>query len=233
MTFNFSDDGTPETVLADAAAEFGEGLVLTTAFGLEGSVLMHMIARAQLDIRIVTLDTGLFFPETLQTWTRLQKALGLRIESVTPELTLDAQAELHGEALWQRAPDQCCDLRKVRPLRKLLDDASGWITGIRRAQSAERRDAPLVSHDARFGVTKLNPLVAWSTKQVRAYLQEHDVPYNPMFDDGYPSIGCAPCTTRVTAGVDERAGRWQGFEKRECGLHWATPAETNARSAGS
>lgn len=225
MTFTIEDDVSPETLLRRAAEHFGDDLVLTTAFGLEGSVLLHMIGAAQLPIRVVTLDTGLFFEETRRTWAELEQRLGLRVEAIRPELSLEAQAHRHGPELWARAPDRCCEIRKVRPLRQVLSTARGWITGIRRAQSPERAHAAKVGWEPRFEVTKINPLADWSDGDVRAYLTHHHVPYNPMFDDGYPSIGCTPCTRPVTAGEDPRAGRWAGFEKRECGLHWATGDE--------
>lgn len=221
MMFNIEEGLSAPELLVRASEHFGEGLVFTTAFGLEGSALLHMIAREKLPIRVVTLDTGLLFEETRRAWQRLESELGLRIEGVLPTLTLDQQASLHGSELWLRHPDRCCDLRKVQPLRQVLSEATAWITGIRRSQSHERAHAPKAGWDERFEVVKLNPLADWSTKDVRAYLEENEVPYNPMFDDGYPSIGCAPCTRRVSPDEDERAGRWAGFDKRECGLHWA------------
>lgn len=203
------------------ARAFGADAVLTTAFGLEGCVLIDMIGRLGLPIRLATIDTGLFFGATYDTWRRLEARHGRRIEAIRP-LSIEAQAELHGPELWARAPDQCCALRKVAPLQEALRGARAWITGVRRDQTPERAAAPKVARDRRFGVVKLNPLADWSEAQVRAYLSAHDVPYNPMFDDGYPSIGCAPCTDRVAPGEDPRAGRWRGTEKRECGLHWDT-----------
>ncbi len=230
-------NGDPVSLLRAAADHFGDGLVLTTAFGMEGSVLVDMVARHGVGARIVTLDTGLFFEQTYATWRRLESRYGLRIEAIEPELTLEEQAETHGSELWKRAPDACCGIRKVEPLRRVLAPARAWVTGIRRAQTPERANAPRIGWDERFAVTKLNPLATWSTQDVRDYLRRHDVPYNPMFDDGYPSIGCFPCTRRVDSGEDARAGRWSGHEKRECGLHWdvgggAAPLVTRIGAAG-
>ncbi|MEM1022419.1 MAG: phosphoadenylyl-sulfate reductase [Myxococcota bacterium] len=210
----------PESLLRSAVEAFGDGLVLTTAFGLEGSVLVDMVGRLGLPIRIVTLDTGLFFSRTHETWRRLEARHGLRIEALRPRMDLAKQAASYGEALWERAPDLCCQIRKVEPLRELLSEATAWITGLRRDQTPERAATPRVGQDGRFGVVKISPLAHWSVDQVRAYLETHRVPYNPMFDEGYPSIGCEPCTSQVEAGEDPRAGRWKGHDKRECGLHW-------------
>lgn len=209
-----------ETVLEAAAEQFGRDLVLTTAFGMEGSVLIDMVGRLGLDIRIVTLDTGLFFERTYETWSALEARYGLKIEAATPRLSLKEQSDREGEALWSRDPDACCAIRKVEPLRQVMKDARAWLTGIRRDQTPERAGTPKVGRDPRFGVVKLAPLASWSQGDVRRYLKQHRVPYNPMFDDGYPSIGCWPCTSRVGVGEDARSGRWPGHDKRECGLHW-------------
>lgn len=222
MEFAIADDAPAEAVLEEAARRYGDRAVLTTGFGLEGSVLLHMIARARLPIRIVTLDTGLLFEETYRAWTRLQDELGLVIEGIKPDLSLDEQAALVGPELWKVQPNECCAIRKVRPLERVLKEASAWITGIRRDQTPERASTKKASPDERYGVVKLSPLADWTISQVRAYLDAHRVPYNPLFDDGYPSIGCAPCTQRVEAGADPRSGRWAGFEKRECGIHFQT-----------
>ena len=225
MTFVLADEDLEPDVLLRSIVGSAEAPVFTTAIDLEGSVLAHMIAAASLPIRIVTLDTGLFFPATYDTWKHLEARLGIRIEPIRPTLDLPAQAREHGDELWTQQPDRCCGIRKVEPLRRVLDDADVWITGIRREQTPERATAPQVETDARFGVRKVNPLAGWSLERVQDYLRQHRVPYNPMFDDGYPSIGCAPCTRRVTAGESARAGRWSGFDKRECGLHFETSAD--------
>ena len=208
-----------------ASLELGGEIVLTTAIDLEGSVLAHMVARSALPVRLVTIDTGLLFSQTYVTWRRLEAELGVTIEAIRPRLDLEEQAEQEGEALWRSRPDRCCHIRKVEPLERVLKPATGWVTGIRRDQTPERANAPKVAYDPRFEVTKLNPLADWTLSDVQDYLREHGVPYNPLFDEGYPSIGCAPCTRAVAEGEDPRAGRWSGFEKRECGLHFETASD--------
>ena len=182
-------------------------------------MLIDLIARASLPIDLFTLDTGLLFPETYALWRRLEDRYGVTISAVRPEHTVDQQAARRGPELWGSEPDRCCELRKMQPLRRTLDDFDAWITAIRRDQTPDRADAPVVGWDGRFGLVKVNPLVRWTFDDVRAYVREHDVPYNPLHDQGYPSIGCLPCTTPVAPGEDPRAGRWRGNEKKECGLH--------------
>lgn len=145
----------------------------------------------------------------------------MRIIRVEPVVSLDEQAAAYGPALWSREPDRCCALRKVEPLRRFLQGYRAWITGLRRQQSPTRAGTRPVEWDQRFGLVKVNPLFRWSRDEVWRYIRDHDVPYNPLHDRGYPSIGCWPCTTPVAPGEDERAGRWRGFHKTECGLHGA------------
>ena len=229
MTFALADiDREAEEILQWVAREHAAA-VFTTAIDLEGSAIAHMIAAARLPIRIVTLDTGLYFPATYETWRQIERALGIRIEAIRPRLDLDAQAEQFGDALWEAHPDQCCHIRKVEPLARVLESADAWITGIRRDQTPERAHAAKVGRDERFKVTKVNPLADWPLSRVQDYLQQHRVPYNPMFDEGYPSIGCQPCTRRVRAGESARAGRWSGFTKRECGLHFESAEDGTVR----
>ena len=212
-------------LLTKAATEFGDRVVLTTAIDLEGSVLAHMVAVSGLPVRLVTLDTGLLFPEAYETWRRLEADLSIEIEAVHPLMDLETQAAQHGPTLWRTRPDECCRIRKIEPLERVLASAEAWVTGIRRAQTPQRANAPKVGYEPRFGVIKINPLADWALADVQDYLREHDIPYNPMFERGYPSIGCAPCTRAVSAGEDARAGRWTGFDKQECGLHFETAAD--------
>lgn len=205
-------------VLAWAAAHVPR-LVFATGFGAEGCVVIDLIARGGLPIEVVTLDTGLLFDETRAVWRALEARYGIAIRAVHPPQTVAAQAATHGEALWQRDPDRCCALRKVGPLREALAGYDGWVTAIRRDQTAARASARAIERDPVFGLTKVNPLVGWSHDDVWAHLYAHDVPYNALHDAGYPSIGCAPCTAAVAPGDDPRAGRWRGTAKRECGLH--------------
>ena len=134
-------------------------------------------------------------------------------------MSLAAQTARYGERLWERQPDVCCQLRKVEPLREMLSGLRAWITAIRREQTPARADARVVERDRKFDVVKINPLAGWSSRDVWRYIKEHDVPYSPLYDLGYSSIGCRPCTTLVQIGETERAGRWRGFTKTECGLH--------------
>jgi phosphoadenosine phosphosulfate reductase len=208
-----------EDVLAWAAERYAPRLALATGFGAEGCVLIDLVARQQLPVRLFTLDTGLLFPETYELWRALEARYGLTIEAVRPAQTVDQQAAAHGDALWRRDPKRCCELRKVRPLEAHLPGYDAWITAIRRDQTLARAESRAIEWDARFGLVKVNPLVRWSKAQVWNHLQAHEVPYNPLHDRGFPSIGCVPCTSAVALHEDDRAGRWRGNDKTECGLH--------------
>jgi phosphoadenosine phosphosulfate reductase len=202
-----------------AAERFGQKLTFATSLGLEDCVLTDMIGRQSLPVTIFTLDTGLLFPETYALKARIEQKYGLAITAVRPQYTVDEQSGREGAELWLRDPDQCCELRKMQPLRATLAGYDAWITAIRRDQTPERATAPVVGWDGRFGLVKINPLVRWTFADVQAYVQEHQVPYNPLHDQNYPSIGCVPCTSPVQPGEDPRSGRWRGREKTECGLH--------------
>jgi phosphoadenylyl-sulfate reductase (thioredoxin) len=209
----------PGEVLSWAHATFGPRLLFATGFGVDGCVLVDIIARRALPIRIVSLDTGLLFPETYELWRRLERRYGRRIEPIVPAETVDEQAATNGPALWERDPDLCCRLRKVLPLRRALAGVDAWITSIRRDHSVTRAHVRVAERDTVFGLVKINPLAGWSSKQVWKYAREHGVPYNALHDRGYPSIGCTPCTSPVASMEDLRAGRWPGRAKTECGLH--------------
>jgi sulfate adenylyltransferase len=213
------ESSTPAEILEWAAARFAPRVTFATGFGVEGCVLIHLIADRRLPIDIFTLDTGLLFPETRDLWRRLEQRYGILIRGVHPLLTVARQAEVHGDRLWERQPDDCCGMRKVEPLTAELAGYDAWITAIRRDQTTDRAGARIVEHDARFGLTKVNPLVNWTTQDIWRFVLAHDVPYNPLHDHGFPSIGCVPCTSPVEPGEDPRAGRWRGRGKRECGLH--------------
>ena len=213
------DTATPLAILQWAADQFGARLTFATGFGAEGCVLIDLIGRHRLPIDIFTLDTGLLFPETRDLWRRLEDRYGLTIRGVRPELTVDEQAAAHGPELWTLHAGRCCEMRKVSPLVAELSGFDAWITAIRRDQTIGRADALAVEWDPKFGLGKVNPLVRWTKKEVWAHLFRYDVPYNPLHDRGYPSIGCLPCTSAVGAGEDDRAGRWRGGSKTECGLH--------------
>ena len=206
-------------VLRWVAINYGERALFTTGFGLEGCALIHMIATQRLAIQIVTLDTGLFFAESYRLWHELQQRYGLRIARLRPELSLQQQAARHGPRLWERDPDRCCAIRKVAPLKAALQGKAAWITAIRRDQGGLRAKASLLQWEATLGLVKVNPLAFWSRQQLWEFIRAHKVPYNPLHERGYPSIGCRVCTTAVAAGELERAGRWRGRSKTECGIH--------------
>ena len=207
-------------ILRWAASRFGR-LTFATGFGAEGCVVIDLIARNRLPIDLFTLDTGVLFPETYALWRALEQRYGITIRAVTPELTIPAQALLHGPRLWERDPDACCELRKIVPLRNELLRHDAWITALRRDQTPERATARVVEHDCKFGLVKVNPLVRWTHDDVWAHVYANDVPVNALHDQGYPSIGGQPCTSAVKDDEAPRAGRWRGSTKRECGLHVA------------
>jgi phosphoadenosine phosphosulfate reductase len=219
------EEQSPAEILAWAARTFGGKLGFSTGFGVEGCVLVDLIGRAGLAVDVFTLDTGLLFPETYDLWRRLEAHAKLTIRAVKPILTVVEQGAAHGDALWARDSDACCRMRKVEPLGAAVTHLDAWITAIRRDQTAERATARVVERDARYGLVKINPLVRWTSKDVWRYVHAHHVPYNPLHDRGYPSIGCHPCTSPVADGEDPRAGRWRGQGKRECGLHLAPEKE--------
>jgi len=198
-------------------------LVLTTQFGMEGCALIDMYAAMEQPLTVVYLDTGFFFPETYALRDRLiARYPHLRFENRGTTLTPEAQAATYGPALWHSDPARCCELRKVDPMRAALEGVEVWITGITRHQSAERAATPLIAWDWQFQLLKLSPLADWDRSRVWRYIQEHDVPFNPLHQAGYPTLGCTHCTRRVPGtGISDytRLGRWDGLGKTECGLH--------------
>ena len=209
----------PEAVLRWAIEEFAPHVALATGFGAEGCVLVAMLSAISPGTRIFYLDTDLLFPETYALRDQLEARYGVHFERRATGLSVGDQAALHGERLWERDPDLCCHLRKVEPLREMLRGLRAWVTAIRRDQSPARAGTSLVERDEKFGLIKINPLAAWSEHDVWNYIAKHDVPYNTLHDQGYPSIGCIPCTTLVQLGETSRAGRWRGTSKSECGIH--------------
>ena len=203
---------------------FGAKAAIGTSFQGAGLIILHLASQLRLPFPAFTLDTGLLFPETLQLKAQIEDRLGLQIENLRPEQTVEQQAADLGPALWLQRPDTCCTLRKVMPLQKKLAQLDVWITGLRR-QHSEVRSTTQVLERYKFDVLrdgiiyKLNPLATWTRDRVRAYLKEHDLPYNPLKERGYVSIGCQPCTRPVGEGESDRAGRWTGFDKSECGIH--------------
>lgn len=217
----------PADVLRWSYEEFGPDVAMATGFGLEGCVLISMLAETGCDIRLFYLDTDLLFPETYALRDTLESRYGVRFERRCTSLSLERQSELYGEKLWERRPDECCRLRKVEPLKEMLSGLSAWITGIRRDQSATRANAGVVEYDRKFDLIKINPLVRWTADDVWEYARRNDVPYNPLIEQGYSSIGCRPCTTVVQIGEHPRAGRWRGTSKTECGIHLAADSSPN------
>ncbi|HUI30530.1 MAG TPA: phosphoadenylyl-sulfate reductase [Candidatus Acidoferrales bacterium] len=220
----------PAKVLEWVSTNFRIGdIAMATGFGAEGVVIVDMIASVNKGIPIFYLDTDVLFPETYVLRDRLEEKYGIRLIRYATPISLEQQAKLHGANLWESNPDLCCNIRKVEPLREALKNYFGWITAVRREQSPGRSNAGLVEWDKRFNLLKINPLAGWTKKEVWKYIVDHEVPYNPLYDSGYASIGCTHCTTPVAAGEDDRAGRWRGFQKKECGLHVIDPQNREER----
>ena len=212
----------PWDVLTYALAHYPQNLILACSFGAEDVALVDMIHKIDPRTPLFYLDTDFLFPETYETRDRIVAKYGLlpaQVIQVKSLLTPNQQAAQYGDALWLREPDQCCNLRKVQPLTRILGGYAAWVTGIRRDQGPTRANAGLVEWDLRFGLIKFNPLAKWSADDVWTYIRLHDVPYNALHDRHYPSIGCTHCTAPVLPGEDSRAGRWKNFGKTECGLH--------------
>lgn len=213
-----------EEILRWCWKTYGTRAAIGTSFQGAGIVVMHTAYSHGFPFPVFTLDTGLLFRETLELKAALEKRLGIQIESLKPELTVEEQAAEYGPELWKRNPDLCCSLRKVLPLQQKLAELDVWITGLRRQQSAGRQGIQIcelyhfdVLRD-RY-ILKLNPMANWTREQVHAHIEKHQLPINPLLALGYRSIGCQPCTRPVGEGDDERAGRWTGFAKSECGIH--------------
>lgn len=216
----------PEDLLRWAFVTFGGYVEIASGFGAEGVVLIDIAAKVQPEFRIFTLDTDFLFPETYSLMEKIEKRYGIRVERLRSALTPEDQERVHGSALWGRDPDACCNLRKVETLQKKLSQLRAWVTSIRRDQTPARAKALKVEWDAKFHLVKINPLADWTSGKIWRYIHDHDLPYNPLHDRGYPSIGCTHCTRSVRPGEDARAGRWSGFTKTECGLH--TPAQASS-----
>ena len=214
-----------EDLLRWAHSEYGDRLCLTCSWQKQSSVLVHMVSELDLDIPVVELDTQLFFKETYETRQRLVERYDLDL--IRPHvLSVAEQHAQEGPNLWERDPDRCCHLRKVEPLIRVLDPYDAWITGIRRDQAPSRANAGKVERSERYGVWKLQPLADWSEADVWRYIAANEIPYNPLHDVGYRSIGCIPCTRPTRPDEEERAGRWAGSDKLECGIHLETAERT-------
>lgn len=231
-------DAPSEEILGWAWNHLGPRVALGTAFGPTGLVLLDLARRHVPNLPVFTIDTGFLFDETLELKARIEAHYGIEIESIHPKQTVKDQAAAHGAKLYLHDPDRCCLLRKVRPLHRKLATLDGWITGLRRDQGGVRKDISILSPFPTAGdriVAKVNPMADWTRKDVWDYILANDLLYNPLLDQGFPSIGCWPCTQRVGAGAEERAGRWAGSTKTECGIHTIVPAgeaSSEATSAG-
>jgi phosphoadenosine phosphosulfate reductase len=207
-----------EDVIRWSAAEFGDLLCLTCSWQKQSSVLVHMVSELDLGIDVIELDTHLFFRESYETRDRLVERYGINL--IVPEIaTVAEQHRDEGPNLWEHEPDRCCHVRKVEPLIRALEPYDAWISGIRRDQSPSRAETPKLERSDAYGVWKVHPLADWDEKRVWAYINVNEIPYNPLHDVGYRSIGCIPCTRPVAPDEEERAGRWAGSDKLECGIH--------------
>jgi phosphoadenosine phosphosulfate reductase len=214
---------TPEEIVRWALEDSGLGrIAIASAFQAEGTCLIHMAVTISSDVPILFLETGFHFAETLAFKERLSEQLGLNLVDLTGEHTVDSQAAEFGPRLYERDPKLCCELNKVIPFTRALRDYDAWMTSMRRDSAWTRKHTPIVSQtELEPGKTlvKVNPIANWTHRDAWAYLKQHDLPNNPLYDLGYASIGCAPCTRMVFPGEDERAGRWSGLLKTECGIH--------------
>ena len=212
---------TLDSFLTWALSIFGEEMAQVTSFGPAGIVVLDHLARLHPGIRVITIDTNFLFPETYQLWEEIERRYAITLEVRRAATTPAMQTEYYGPRLWELEPDVCCHVRKVTPLADALTGLRAWIAGLRRDQSTSRAGTMLVDWDHRHGLYKLNPLAMWPKARVWHYLRTHDLPYNKLHDQGYASVGCTHCT-RPAVDDDERAGRWQGQVKSECGLHLGT-----------
>jgi phosphoadenosine phosphosulfate reductase len=210
-------DATAQQLLAWAAETFGERMIV--ASNMQDAVLVDLAAKAAPGVDVLFLETGYHFAETIGTRDAVEHVYDVRMVNAMPEHTVAEQDSLLGKDLFARDPNQCCALRKVVPLERTLAGYDAWVTGVRRVEAPTRANTPLITYDEKFGLVKINPIAAWSDEDMQAYIDEHNVLVNPLVGEGYPSIGCAPCTAKPLPGADPRSGRWAGTGKIECGLH--------------
>ncbi len=214
------ESASPEEIITWAAKRFGDGLTMATAFGPEGCLILSMLSQIAPKTYLFNLDTGYQFQATLDLRDQIAERYGIEVDLLTPDQTVPEYEAEHGGPLYKTNPNQCCFDRKIKVLRRGLEGRTAWMSGIRRDQSADRASTPIVGWDKKFHLVKISPLANATQQQVWTRIVKENVPYNPMHDQGYPSIGCWPCTQAVAEGdADERAGRWSGTGKTECGLH--------------
>jgi len=213
------ETATPQEILRWAADRFAPRFTMATAFGPEGMVLIHMLAEIAPETPLFNLETGYQFKETLELREEVFRRYGIQVELKRPELTVEQYEAKHGGPLYRTNPDQCCFDRKIKLLHAATAGMDAWTSAIRRDQSPDRARAPIVGWDKKFNLVKVSPLANWTKQEVWKTITDHNIPYNPLHDQGYTSIGCWPCTRALMFGEDERAGRWSGTAKTECGLH--------------
>jgi len=211
------DGAGAEELLQWTDANFGGNYIV--ASNMQDGVLVDLAAKVRPGVDVLFLDTGYHFVETIGTRDAVEAVYDINVVNVTPENSVAKQDELFGKDLFAREPNECCRMRKVEPLSKALRGYSAWVTGIRRVEAPTRANAPLISWDKAFGLVKINPIAAWSDEEMQGYIDANDILVNPLVFEGYPSIGCAPCTAKPAEGDDPRSGRWAGLTKTECGLH--------------
>lgn len=213
------EQATPQEILRYAVDRYSPRFTMATAFGPEGMTILHMLAEVAPDTPVFNLETGYQFDETLQLRETVKKRYGIEVEYKRAEMTVVEFEHFHGGPLYQSNPNLCCFERKIRVLHRAASGFHAWASAIRRDQSEDRARAAIVGWDKKFQLVKISPLANWTKKDVWSLITQESIPYNPLHDRGYPSVGCQPCTRSVMPGEDERAGRWSGFQKTECGLH--------------
>lgn len=211
------DGASARELLQWTEENFGDSYIV--ASNMQDGVLVHLAAQVHPGVDVLFLDTGYHFAETLGTRDAVAQVYGVNLVEAKAQQTVAEQDALLGKDLFARDPNECCRLRKVVPLKQTLAGYQAWVTGIRRVEAPTRANAPLISFDDAFGLVKINPIAAWSDEDMQNYIDEHGILVNPLVDEGYPSIGCAPCTAKPLPGADPRSGRWAGRAKIECGLH--------------
>jgi len=210
---------TEDTFGAGTSAGTGDRNGYIVASNMQDGVLVHLAAQVHPGVDVLFLETGYHFPETIGTRDAVEQVYGVNVINAQTDVSVAEQDATLGKDLFAREPNRCCALRKVAPLKATLKNYRAWVTGIRRVEAPTRANAPLISFDVAFGLVKINPIAAWSDDDMQAYIDEHSILVNPLVDEGYPSIGCAPCTVKPLPGADPRSGRWAGSAKTECGLH--------------
>jgi phosphoadenosine phosphosulfate reductase len=216
---NSFEQAEPETILGWALERYKDRFTMATAFGPEGMVILEMLSRIDPKCHVFNLDTGYQFPETLKLRDQVAELYGIEVELMRPELTVIDYEKLHGGPVYKSDPSRCCSDRKLSVLQRVATGKLAWASAIRRDQSPDRAKAPIVGWDKKFQLVKVSPLANWTKKQIWDRILDKKIPYNPLHDQGFTSIGCWPCTRAVSFGEDERAGRWSGTGKTECGLH--------------